>query len=379
MVAEHAVNGERARTTHVVVAGPSSQVTLPGVMTAEVVGLLAPFAKVTTIAVDSTKDFASGLHRAPALAGAYQRSHHVVNSLRAPLVARHRRAAMRPHFGERTSMAVALAWPGLDNSWIGDFVRLARESRTPSVVLVVTHPNSPSHVAALAREVSDCDVVLVGDIMEASLLAATLGTTRPIIEVQRALSLNGRAQARPIQTVSTFLQRDDVESLQSVLRAFDATPEGWIDGRQLRVVMRYHGSEPEHLVRQSFHGAHVELIGETLDESELAELAQSSSAFAIGDPEIDSRVFSQAMNQGIGTAVLSDGVPLLSTNYVGAVLGNVTRPASIHVAVAHTLRMADLRFPGPQDWREVAQRLDSICQGRLESPLNDSDSDSAYR
>ncbi len=379
MVAEHAFNGQRARMTHVVVAGPSSQVTLPGVMTSEVVGLLAPFAKVTTIAVDGTKDFASGLHRAPALAGAYQRSHHVVNSLRAPLIARHRRAAMRPHFDEHTNMAVALVWPGLNNSWVGDFIRLARESRTPSAVLVVTHPNSPTYISQLAREVVDADIVLVGDIMEATSLATTLGSMRPIIEVQRALSLNGRAKSRPIQTISAFLQKDDVESLHSVLRAFDATPEKWVEHQRLQVVMRYRNREVDQLIRESFHGSHVDIISDTLDDDELSRVAQQSSAFAIGDPEIDSRVFGQAMDEGIGTAVLAEGVPLVASNYVGAFLGDVTRPASVHVAFAHAMRMADLRFPGPQDWSELAHRLDTISRGSMDSPVDDSDNDSAYR
>ncbi len=379
MVAEHAFNGRRVRSTHVVVAGPSSQITLPGVMTAEVTGLLAPFARVTSIAVDGTKDFASGLHRAPALAGAYQRTYHVVNSLRAPLVARHRRTAMRPHFDQQTSMALAMAWPGIDNSWIGDFVRLARESRTPSVVLVITHPNSPSHVPALAKEVMDADVVLVGDVMEATAIASILGSSRPVIEVQRALSLNGRAKARPVQTISAFLQKDDLASLHNLLKAFDATPEKWVESQKLRVVMRHQGSEVDSLIRQSYHGRRIELVSDTLDESQLADLARASSAFAIGDPEIDSRVFSHAMDEGIGTALLSDGVPVMGDSYVGAFLGNVNRPASVHVALAHAMRMADLRFPGPQDWRDLAHRLDEISRGMLDSPLDDVDNDTAVR
>ncbi len=88
--------------------------------------------------------------------------------------------------------AVALAWPGIDNSWISNFIQVARQAGARTVVLVVAHPSSGHGDTSIAREVAGSDLVLVGDIIDATLLSAALGTTRPEIEVQPALSLTGR-------------------------------------------------------------------------------------------------------------------------------------------------------------------------------------------
>jgi hypothetical protein len=284
-----------------------------------------------------------------------------VRSLRAPLVSRQRRQEFRQYFTDRVDLAVALAWPGLDNSWIGEFVYVANQAGAKSVVLMVTHPTAGQNAAAsLAREVAQSDLVLVGDIIDATILSATLGTTRPVIEVHRALSLTGRTIGQEHKRLTTFLPKDDEQSLVSVLAAFDAIPTDWIENYDLRVIMRYSGrAVPDH-VSASYHSDHVQLVGEDFSSLDLLQIASDSSAMSVGDPAFDSRAYATAVDAGVATVVLAnDMVTDVGRGYVGGLLADINRPTSVHVAHSHALRLSELRFPSPQAWFELADRLDA--------------------
>lgn len=345
-----------------VVAGPSSSITIPGLMTSEVVGALSSYASITRVAVDLGKDFNAGLHRATALAATFQRNQGVVRTLRAPFTARQRRQEFRRYFTERVDLAVALAWPGLDNSWIGEFVYVARQAGASTVVLMVTHPTAGQDAASsIAREVAQADLVLVGDIIDATILSATLGSMRPVIEVHRALSLTGRPVGQEHKRLTTFLPKDDEQALVSVLAAFDAIPTDWIDNYDLRVIMRYSGRTiPDH-VAASYHSDHIELIGGDVSSLDLSHLASGSSALSVGDPAFDSRAYATAVDAGVATVVLAnDMVTDVGRGYVGGLLADINRPTSVHVAHSHALRLSELRFPSPLAWFELADRLSTV-------------------
>ena len=57
-------------------------------------------------------------------------------------------------------------------------------------------------------------------------------------------------------------------------------------------------------------------------------------------------------------------LPEVGRGYVGGLLADVSHPASVHVALAHALRLAELGFPEPDSWEELAVRL----RGHTPSP-----------
>jgi len=345
----------------VVVAGPSSNVTIPGLMTDEVVGVLAAHAPVIKVAVNLSKDYDSGLHRAKSLSANFRPSDVATRTFRSPLISRQRRQEFRQYFKERVELAVALAWPGIDNSWIGEFVHVARQAGARTVVLVVSHPSSDRGATSIARELADADLVLVGDIIEATLLSATLGTRRPVIEVHRALSLTGRDVGNEYKRLSTFLPKDAEQSLLNVLTAFDAIPTDWIDNYDLRIFMRYSGRTiPDH-VASSYHADHVQLIGDDFSSLDMLQIASDSSALSVADPAFDSRAYATAVDAGVATVVMAgDMATDVGRGYVGGLLADINRPTSVFVAHNHALRLSDLRFPSPDAWFELAARLGSV-------------------
>ena len=341
-----------------VVAGPSSIVTIPGLMTDEVVGVLAAHAQVIKVAVNLSKDFESGLHRAKSLSANFRPGDVASQRFRAPLVPRQRRREFREYFKDRVELAVALAWPGIDNSWIGEFVHVARQASARTVVLVVTHSTSAQGATSIARELADSDLVLVGDIMEATRLSAALGTKRPVIEVQRALSLTGRVAEGEHKQLTTFLPKDARQSVLSVLTAFDAIPTDWIENYNLRIIMRYSGREIPNRVAASYHSDHVQLIGEDFSSLDMHQIATDASAMSVADPAFDSRAYATAVDAGVATVVLAgDMITEVGRGYVGGLLADINRPTSVFVAHNHALRLAGLRFPSPGDWFELAARL----------------------
>ena len=351
--------------SNVVVAGPSSNVTVPGLMTDEVVGALVAHAHVTKVAVNPSKDFGSGLDRAKSLSATFRSRDEAAGTHRSFHLTRQRRQDFRHYFKERVELAVALAWPGIDNSWIGDFVHTARQAGARTVVLIVTHPTSGQGATSIAREVADSDLVLVGDIIDATLLSATLGTKRPVIEVHRALSLTGRNTGNDLKRLTTFLPKDDEQSLLSILTAFDAIPSDWIDQYDLRVIMRYSGRAARDHVAASFHADHVQLIGEDFSSVDMNQIVADSSAMSVADPAFDSRAYATAVDAGVATVVLaSDMLTDVGRGYVGGLLADINRPTSVYVAHNHALRLSDLRFPSPAAWFELAARLDAAMDDR---------------
>lgn len=342
-----------------VVAGPSSSITIPGLLTSEVVGALSSYATITRIAVDLGKDFNAGLHRATALSSTFQPEQGAVRNLQAPVTARQRRVEFREYFRGNVDLAVALAWPGLDNSWIGDFVDSAKDADVTTAVLMVAHPTTTRNAtSALAREFVEADLVLVGDVIDATILSAAYGATRPVIEVHPAMSLNGRQVGQEYKRLTTFLPKDDEQALSNVLAAFDAIPTDWIDNYDLRVIMRYSGREVQEHVAASYHSSHVQLIGEDFSSLDLSQLASESSAMSVADPAYDSRAFAIAMEAGVATVVLAnDMVTDVGRGYVGGLLADINRPTSVHVAHSHALRLSELHFPAPLAWFDLAVRL----------------------
>ncbi len=344
----------------VVVAGPGSNVTIPGMMTAEVVGALAMRARVTKVAVDLSKDYDSGLHRAKSLSSIY-RSDGVTEIFHHARLASQRRLQFRGYFKDAIDLAIALVWPGLDNSWVGEFVDVARGCGARTAVLVVTHPSVNNGAVSITSEVAEADLVLVGDIMDATLLSASLGRTRPIVEVHRALSLIGRSTEDDRKRLTTFLPKDDENSLLSVLTAFDALPSEWVTNYDLRIIMRYSSRSILDRVAASYFVDRVQLIGDDFSSVDMQKIVSDSSAVSVADPTVDSRAFSTAMEMGVSAVVLSENmVTEVGRGYVGGLLADIHRPTSVYVAHNHALRLSELRFPSPDAWFDLAARLDSI-------------------
>ncbi len=136
--------------------------------------------------------------------------------------------------------------------------------------------------------------------------------------------------------------------LFSLLAAFDAIPEAWIEGYQLQVVMRNSDEAIPAMVASSYHFDHVRLISEDISSLDFEKLCSTSSALIVADPGLDSRAFSTAVNCGMATVVLAKSLlPEAGRGYVGGLMAELGKPASIYVALTHALRLAELRFPTP--------------------------------
>lgn len=349
--------GERTR---VVVAGPGSTTTVPGIIVSEIVQAVARRAPVLRVEVDLGLDFTVGLHRAPSLAVAHSDElNQGVASRRAPDSARFRVQAFREWLADDVATAVAYLWPGIDNSWVKQYLQIARQSGAMTVVMVASLPRSARvRAAALADAVARADVVLVGEPFDAAALAACIGSSRTRIEVHRALSLANRSASAPRQQITAFLPRDSTTTLSTLLAAFDAIPEAWVHDYHLQVVMRHAGQIFPEMVANSYHADHVQLIGEDLTSPSLEELCARSSVLSVADPGFGSRAFSTAVDFGIATVVLSSSrLPEVGRGYVGGLLADLTHPASVHVALTHALRLAELCFPNPDSWDDLAAKV----------------------
>lgn len=344
----------------VVVAGPSSRLTIPGLIVTEIVNALAETHPVTRIEVDLGVDFEAGLHRAPSLAALHSQTVMTgVVTYQAPHHARFRAQAFRRWITPEVRTAVAFAWPSLDNSWIRQFVLAAQHVDAAAVVVCMSLPNSShAHMQNLIDQLVDADLVLVGSHADAADLRGVLGPTGPLVEVNRALSLHGRSDHPRFHEITAFLPRNNTATLATLLAAFDAIPEAWVEGYQLNVVMRYESELVPQMVADSYHCENVRLISEDLSSEQLEALSEDSSAVIVADPAIDSRAFAIAVSRGIATVVLAESeIPKVGQRYVGGLLADVNRPVSVHVALTHAIRLADLQFPGPEAWGHLATRI----------------------
>ncbi len=343
-----------------VVAGPGSSLTIPGLIVSEITQALAKSMPVTRIEVDLNTDLMTGLHRAPSLSAAH-------NPIEGQIISRHeastnsrlRARSFRDLIGPDIATAIAYAWPGIDNAWIKQFIHAGRSAGARTVVACASLPQ-PNHARAigLASTFAHADVVLVGDELQARELASMYGRSGPSIESHQALSLGGRNSNLSKQVITAFLPKDDVASLDTLLAAFDAIPEAWIDAYNLQVVMRFADPTVSKRVASSYHSKHVELIGDTISSSDLQALCRASSALGIAEPALNSPMFSMAVNSGISTVVLGSSLrPEVGRGYVGGLLAERNRTASLHVALIHALRLAGLQFPNPDKWDEFATRV----------------------
>jgi hypothetical protein len=363
----------------VVVAGPGSSFTVPGLIVSEIVQALAKSTPVTRIEVDVNSDLITGLHRAPSLSAAHEpdENDHFYATHRAPANARQRLQLFRRVIGRDVATVIAYAWPGIDNSWIKQFVSAGRAAGALTVVVCASLPQ-PSHAKAssLAGTFAFADVILVGDVKEAEELRGAFGRWGPDVECHPALSLTGRNGRHSRLEITAFLPKDGVESLKTVLSAFDAIPEAWIHDYRLQVVMRYNDRRVADIVSDRYHREYVDLVGDQMTSKDLEGMVSTSSAIGIANPEVDSRVFSTAISSGIGTVVMGDvKLPKVGRGYVGGLLADVKSPASLHVALSHALRLGDLRFPNPSEWDGLARRLSpaprQLAAIRVSEPAND--------
>jgi hypothetical protein len=348
------------RRSRVVVAGPGSTTTIPGIIVSEIVQALSERAPVLRVEVDLGLDFTVGLHRAPSLAIAHSdEARNSVMVRRAPDSSRFRTQAFREWLADDVDTAVAYAWPGIDNSWIRQYLHIAQQAGARTVVAIASLPRSSRvRAVALAESVVRADVVLVGDPIDADALTSALGSSGPRIEVHPALSLANRISSTPRQQITAFLPRDSQTTLSTLLAAFDAIPEAWVHDYHLQVVMRHVGQIFPEMVANSYHADHICLIGEDLSATVLEELCAGSSVLGVADPGFGSRAFSTAVEFGIATVVLSSSrLPEVGRGYVGGLLADLTLPASVHVALTHALRLSDLSFPNPDGWDELAARM----------------------
>jgi hypothetical protein len=342
----------------VVVAGPGTSLTIPGIIVSEIVMALSESSRVQRIEVDLGIHPTMGLHRAPSLAAAhdvelrfnYQRH-------RAPRNGLARRKALHQWIGPDAKAAIAFAWPGIDNDWIRDFLQVAKRAGVPTIVLCASLPPSREvRAISMLSTMRGADRVVVGDTAEASQLIAAFGTYGPEVRTHRALSLTGRSRRSDPRRLTAFLPSDGTETLTALMGAFDAIPDAQISNYKLQVVTRCKRSAVESIVADSYHARHVQFIGDNMTGGDLRQLCDASSVLSLAEPEFDSRAFSTAVSCGIATIVLANpGTPMVGRGYVGGLMADRRQPASIHVALAHALRLDELRFPSPGAWRELAR------------------------
>ena len=239
---------------------------------------------------------------------------------------------------------------------------MAKEVGAPTIVACASLPtSSEAKVASLASSIDGADLVLVGENSDSEALTSIFGTSGPVVETSRALSLGGRSGRSSEHLITAFLQRDSIDSLETLLAAFDAIPEAWIDRYRLQVVMRYAGTKAADAVSKCYHSGNVRLISDDISSLDLERLCATSSALIIADPSLESRAFATAVNCGIATVVLAPAQdPEVGRGYVGGLLADLNRPVSVHVALNHALRLAELRFPTPEAWHGLARRLVNI-------------------
>lgn len=354
-----------------VVAGPGSSTTVPGVVVSEVVRSLGDAGPVVRLEVDPHEDYAVGLQRATSLMTSSDVADDVVTRAM-PHDAFQRERFLAHWIDSDVATAIAVVWPGFDTEWVGAFVRASRDAGAASVVLCASVPGvDPEASDRLARVVGDADLVLMGDVGEASALVTALGPTGPVVEVHHALSLRGRGDQPLAFCITAFLPRDNEEVLAALLGAFDAIPESRVDNYLLRIVMRGDHSTLSRAVSESFHASYVELIDTDLSDHEVDRLCKTSSVFVVADPAFGSRAFERAVDCGISTVVLSSlAHPEAHGDYAGGLVADSHRPASIDVALEHALRLRELRFSSPQAWGELAVRLSRTrrCSRLREKP-----------
>jgi hypothetical protein len=304
-----------------------------------------------------------GLHRAPSLAAANDWLAHSNITLRSvPSNARTRRKAFQSLIGPEVQIAIAYAWPGIDNSWIPQFLQVAKDAGKMTTVIYESLPNSnPAKARALTESFGIADRVIVGDLSVAKELISVIGASGSVIETHPALSLGGRCGRISRNHVVAFLPKGNVDTLSTLIAAFDAIPDSRVCNYKLQVLMRYADQAVLSTIANSHHAAHVELISEYMSDTDLREFCDSSSAVSIADPDFDSRAFSTAIDCGIGTVVLSNSTsPVVGRGYVGGLLANRNQPASVYVALTHALRLAELGFPSPDAWDDLARLITGI-------------------
>jgi hypothetical protein len=345
--------------------------TLPGIITSEIALALAQSTSVTRIDVDLGAHSTVGLHRAPSLAAAHGagRGTHLIHHS-APKNARLRAKAFREWIGPDVKTAIAYAWPGIDNGWIRQYLQAAKSAGASTTVVCASLPTvSHASIAALAATMAQADLVLVGDSSAASDLVSAFGPSGPVVETHRALSLGGRESRPLVRQITAFITQNDIGTLSTLLAAFDAIPEAWIDGYCLQVVVRHAGQVMSGLVADSHHSDHVQLVGGEISAPDLELLCKTSSALCVVDPAFDSRAFLAAVDSGIATVILAGSIlPEAGGGYVGGFLADLNRPASVHVALAHALRISELGFPHPDAWDELAERISGATHHQAISP-----------
>jgi hypothetical protein len=354
------VGGFVSTGSSIVVAGPRSSLTVPGIIVSQIVASLSQENSIVRIDVDRTNDFDAGLHRSQSLAAAHHsNSTGDVVSHQAPANSRLRMHAFREWITPDAQGVIAIAWPGLDNSWLRQLLSTARIYGVPSMVMCISLPRTDhAKILALAEYMIEADLVLVGNADESDFLVRAFGASGPKVEVHKALSLHGRADRSSTQQITAFLPKDNYETLATLLSAYDAIPEAWIESYNLQIVMRYKGETAEKMVAESYHAEHLNLIGTDISTTDLNRICASSSALIIADPAFNSRAFSIAVECGVAIVVLaSAALPDVGHGYVGALLADTNRPVSVRVALSHALRLAELHFPPPDAWNELAHRL----------------------
>ncbi|MHB1570377.1 MAG: hypothetical protein ACYCRG_00105 [Acidimicrobiales bacterium] len=350
----------RDHRLHAIVVGPGLALTIPGVIVTELVRALSRRALVTRIEVDLSEEVLTGLHRAPSLASVQRGvGQDRMVTLRAPMRAKDRARALRQWVDNSADLLIAYVWPGLDIDWLDDLLKVGRLRRVPTVVLCASLPGvRTSDLAALCSRAYGADRVFVGRTEDARTLRSLVGARGARVEVHPSLALTGRSSDECDQVITAFLPRDNVAALATVLTAFDAVPDEWINDRRLRIVMRHRGHRVEEAVGASHHAAQVELIDEEITESDLFDVVGSSAAIGIADPTDASRALDVTMDRGVATvAMVSSPAPALRRGYAGGLVASLARPASVHVAFSHALRLASLRFPSPDDWDALVRSL----------------------
>ena len=334
-----------------VVAGPGSSVTLPGVLVSEIAQSLADSYEVRRLEMDATQTFGLGLDRAPSLRSIQSVEFDVV---RVPAVLpRRARLRMIEQSLVGVSAVVTVLWPGIDPTSMAMLGREARLRGIPVAVLLARVDGATAIRDIAAKDLEGVDLVLTGDTADVTVLKGIV----PAVRAHPALNFAPRP-TRAVDVIVAFIPPEGEDVLRSVVTAFDAIPEAWIERYRLHVITRLPATSLGPIVDASFYREAIELTNSVLDDEQVGDVCSRAAAVMIADPIYESRAFTTSAAAGLPVVLVSsDSLPNVPSGYLGTLVARAGRPVSIHVAMTHALRLAHVAIPNYAGWRGLLDEL----------------------
>jgi hypothetical protein len=203
------------------------------------------------------------------------------------------------------------------------------------------------------KDLAGVSMVMTGGEEDSRAVSSVIG----VVRTHPGLRFDSRS-ASDVRDVVAFISPTDKRTVLTLLSAFDAIPEAWVDQYQLTIVSRFPAEELAVLAEASFHSEQIRSMGSDLSDEELENLVRQAATVMVADPAIESRAYSFAMDAGVPVVIISsETTPKVPGGYIGALVAAADRPVSIHVAMTHGLRLANIHFPSYPRWRNLIEQI----------------------